>query len=110
MPKILLTHPTQTPMEQLLRHYAGLAVQAMKPGREGLSAEEVTALAVFAELPTKVVENPLYPDELSLQPINPFQIYRPSPDAPLEVMERHAVDLKQAREVLSLKLVNGTIQ
>lgn len=109
MPKILLAHPTQSPYEQLMRYYAGLALAASKPGREDLSADEVVALCVFADLPCRTVENPLLPDELALEPLNPYQLVRESPDGPLLVVERHAVNLEAAREALSVRLVDGTV-
>lgn len=109
MPKVLLTHPTLLPIQQLHRFYAGL-VEAAAAKDGDLSVDETMALALFADCSMRLVENPIYPDEMSLQNVFPILVTRPAPDQPLEVLERHRVDLDAVREALSLKLVNGTIQ
>lgn len=109
MPKVLLTHPTLLPIQQLHRHYAGLVEAAMRKDGD-LSTDETMALALFSDCSMAMVENPIYPDEASLRNVFPIIVTRPVPDQPLEVLERHRVDLAAVREALSLKLVNGTIQ
>lgn len=109
MPKVLLTHPTLLPIQQLHRFYAGLIEGAMA-STEPLTADQTMALALFSDCSMRLVENPLYPDEASLQNVFPIQVVRPGPGEPPEVIERHVLDMEAVREALSLKLVNGTIQ
>lgn len=108
MPKVLLTHPTLLPIQQLHRFYAGLVEGAMA-STEPLTADQTMALALFADCSMRPVENPIYPDEMSLQNVYPILITRPDPDGPLEVLERHRVDLDAVRDALSIKLINGSI-
>lgn len=109
MPKVLLTHPTLLPIQQLHKFYAGL-VEGAFASTEPLTADQTMALALFSDCSMRLVENPLYPDEMSLQNVFPIIVTRPAPGQPLEVLERHRVDLDAVRDALSLKLVNGTIQ
>lgn len=108
MPKVILSHPSQTVQEQLVRHYATLVKGACED-KLSLSAEETMALALFSDCSMRLVENPLYPDEASLQNVFPIQVVRPGPGEPPEVIERHVLDMEAVREALSLKLVNGSI-
>lgn len=108
MPKVLLAHPTLLPIQQLHRFYAGLVEGAMA-STEPLTTDQTMALALFADCSMTMVENPIYPDEASLQNVFPIIVTRPAPDQPLEVLERHRVDLDAVREALSLKLINGSV-
>lgn len=107
MPKVLLTHPTLLPIQQLHRFYAGL-VEGAFASTEPLTADQTMALALFSDCSMRPVENPIYPDEMSLQNVYPIVVTRP-PDGPLEVLERHRVDLDAVRDALSIKLINGSI-
>lgn len=108
MPKVILAHPTQSPLEQLHRYYAGL-VKRTSESEADLSVDETMALALFSDCAMRVVENPLVPDEPYFQNVHPIIVCRPAPGAPLEVHERHVVDWEAVKECLSVKLVNGSI-
>lgn len=109
MPKILISHPTLSPHEQLVRHYAGLLKLALTREPKELTEDEKMALCLFSDVKMTYIEHPLYPDQAELRPSLTCSVTRLAPGEPLVVLELHRPSEADAAEFLKPRIVNGTV-